>query len=1087
MVQNYTKHYDSQSKYVKILRSFEYKSALDRMATTIVNSSKIASNEATIESKFDRELFSFFREHFAILGFEFNPIKEKAIDTDRTIIKGRADSAISSFIMEYKQPSTLYSKKQKDNALEQIGSYLKAIYSEGTLCRGFVTDGIEGAFVEFDGTNYTQEPFYEITGETLDRIIRIILEVQLIELNSQTLVQRLCNPPINDGDAFTLSRALYKSIEKNPLPKTLMLFEEWKKLFNLAHDDISKQQAIINRKKSLEQIFNESFEDNDNEYKALFCLQTAYAIIVKSIAFKIVSQIRFNATLVEFHELIDCDSEALRNQLRQLEDGSIFIKYGILNLLEGDFFSWYVNPEQWNEEIYIATRNMFTTLSKFSGSPVITETKKCQDFFKELYIGMIPAAVRHSLGEYYTKKWLANSVISEIYSYLPKAWKGLDPCCGSGTFITVMIDHVISENKGKSHHEILNDILERVKGIDINPIAVLTARVNYFINISSFLDDEENIELPVYLGDSSYVPKIVRVDDKKCIEYVINTIKQPINITVPLSMVENPLEFSKAMNEIETFIKALDTQGVYNKLLSLCKESDLTEYIRRKILLLAEEMVNLEREKWNGVWARIITNFLNTANLGKFDLVVGNPPWVDWKSLPSGYRDRIKSLCISKRLFSGDGHTGGINLNICALITNVAAQNWLSQNGYMGFLMPEPLIFQQSYEGFRNLYVKNETRMYFNLLVNWNKAGHPFAPVQQKFLTYYMSYKKSDYKKGIPVKFYIKKTRKNIDDKEELDFEATFREEDWIAGSCNESRNFLTYAETSEDLTSYSKIGKENGSYIGREGIEFYPQELLVFRKDTLLPDTEKCISLINIQNPKSKYKIAQSHQLIEKDMLRPMVKGVDITPFHVSNSNLIVPFPYKKEDPQIPINIRELSRLAPNLAKYYLENREVLEAQTGYSNKIIGKKDAEFYALARVGAYSFADNYVVMRDNSAWCAAVVSAVDTTWGGKLVPVFQNHAISICEDKYGRFITKDEAYYICGILNAPIVYKFMMYSTDSRSFPVRPRINIPLFKSSNEDHLKIVELSKEAHKVYSDKNKIHYILDELDKLYLKILK
>ena len=51
----------------------------------------------------------------------------------------------------------------------------------------------------------------------------------------------------------------------------------------------------------------------------------------------------------------------------------------------------------------------------------------------------------------------------------------------------------------------------------------------------------------------------------------------------------------------------------------------------------------------------------------------------DWKNLPEGYRERIKSLCIDRMLFSGDGITGGINLNICALISNVSAENWLKR------------------------------------------------------------------------------------------------------------------------------------------------------------------------------------------------------------------------------------------------------------------------------------------------------------------------------------------------------------------------------------------------------------------------
>lgn len=86
----------------------------------------------------------------------------------------------------------------------------------------------------------------------------------------------------------------------------------------------------------------------DEEYTALFALQTAYVIIIKIIAYRILSIIRYKDSLIDFESLINIDSETLRFQLVQLEEGAVFRDYGITNLLEGDFFSWYSTKEQWN-------------------------------------------------------------------------------------------------------------------------------------------------------------------------------------------------------------------------------------------------------------------------------------------------------------------------------------------------------------------------------------------------------------------------------------------------------------------------------------------------------------------------------------------------------------------------------------------------------------------------------------------------------------------------------------------------------------------------------------------------------------------
>ena len=1157
----------NRTDYIAIIKSDEYKNKLKKMAQDIKNASKVAPNEATIESRFDCELFAFFKDMFEPLGFIYNPIKEKSINTARHISKGRADTAIASLVIEFKQPSTLSNKINKAKAISQISDYLLGLKSEDNkIVEGYVTNGVEGCFVTLVNGEIHEEDFIEINEFALDRIIQNILSLKLLAFNASNLVDSFCNPPENNGVAYELVRCLYNVLIEDIKPKTKMLFIEWKQLFNLAHDDISKQQAIIDRKKSLEELLGHKFSDRDDEYLSLYALQTAYAIIVKAIAFKVVSQVRFNKSLISFGESINQDSEALRIQFSRLEDGAIFRDYGMTNLLEGDFFSWYCAENQWNESIAKCIKNIFEILSRYSEKAVLNNTHKSQDFFKRLYEAMVPAAVRHSLGEYYTRKWLAENVVDEAIALTSvKEWKGLDPCCGSGTFLNVMIDRILSEVKDLSRKEQLKEVLSRVKGIDLNPITVLTARVNYFLNISHLLEDNTPIDIPVYLGDSSYVPETIKYDGIECLDYVITTTKKPIEITVPKSIVDDTSKLAQEMIVVERQVKNLNVDRVIDTFRKLIKKSDLTEKTEAKLNELAENLIGLERKNWNGIWARILANYLSTANLGKFDIIVGNPPWVDWKSLPSGYRDRIKGLCISRHLFSGDrltgginlnicalianvsaqnwlkkdgiwarilanylstanlgkfdiivgnppwvdwkslpsGYrdrikglcisrhlfsgdrlTGGINLNICALIANVSAQNWLKKDGILGFLMPEPLVFQPSYEGFRDFYLDDGSRLYFCKFSNWTKAGHPFKPVTQKFLSFYLSSKEVNYVDGVPTDWYIKKRGKIIDGLEELNINEYYDKVHKYLATCNENNNFFTSIERKEDARAFLKLAG-SATYIGREGIEFYPQELMVFELSSL-PGTRECTCLRNMQNSKSKYKMPVTDILLETKYLHPMIKGKDVTPFHVEWNNYIVPFPYEVENPRVPIEMGRLSSLAPKLAEYYNKNKKMILSQTEYNEKIIGNRDADFYALARVGEYSYATNYVVFRDNTKWAAAVISEVNTQWGGVKRPLFQNHAVSICEDEDGNFITLDEAHYICGILNSNYVYEYMMNSSDSRSFPIRPRVKIPKYDKTNKRHKEISDLSKLAHERYQNQMEISKIKSQIDLLYMQIL-
>ena len=46
----------------------------------------------------------------------------------------------------------------------------------------------------------------------------------------------------------------------------------------------------------------------------------------------------------------------------------------------------------------------------------------------------------------------------------------------------------------------------------------------------------------------------------------------------------------------------------------------------------------------DGLWPQCMRNAFMPAFVDRFDLVVGNPPWVNWESLPTAYRERTRPL-----------------------------------------------------------------------------------------------------------------------------------------------------------------------------------------------------------------------------------------------------------------------------------------------------------------------------------------------------------------------------------------------------------------------------------------------------------
>mgnify|MGYP001265343173 CR=1 FL=1 len=85
----------------------------------------------------------------------------------------------------------------------------------------------------------------------------------------------------------------------------------------------------------------------------------------------------------------------------------------------------------------------------------------------------------------------------------------------------------------------------------------------------------------------------------------------------------------------------------------------------------------------------------------------------------------------------------------------------------------------------------------------------------------------------------------------------------------------------------------------------------------------------------------------------------------------------------------------------------------------------------------------------------------------------------------RYITLEEAYYICGVLNTNIVVEYVTQSSDSRSISMDIPIKIPEYLPTNSDFVKLSKLSEYAHDLsISDKDR-EKITDEIEEIYLKI--
>ena len=1057
------------------LNAHEFHSTLAEAAHEIRALATPMATEATIEGAFERVLYAQLRE----IGLLFHPVKEAGVDFKRHRTSGRTDSRLGALVIEYKRPRLLKTDAQVERGLDQLKEYLVALSEQHrSSLVGILTNGLVAVEVRaYDGAIIAQTALENLSGETLLRVTRQFISLALSALTPSNLIKDFCESAA-DGVLFKTARVLNNILSNGQQPKTDMLQAEWEAMFRLAHEDQSQQKRIEERRASLSQLFVMPIGDVAGEYRALFALHTAYAILLKFMAYRTVSDIHLGSAGQDYRSLASAANMPLRAFCSDLEDGEVFRHLGIINLLEGDFFSWYCDKNQWTPLLADAIREILEILARYEEAAHIFEANEAPDLFRELYQAAVPRVVRSSFGEFYTPYWLAEHVLESV---APKEnWRAIDPCCGSGTFVIAAITRLRKEcdARGLSTTDTLQEILARVVAVDLNPLSVLTTRINYFIHISNLLTSTNtDLVIPVYLGDASSIPERVSYEGVECLSLELKTLKNPIATALPVSLVQDTPSFMKLMLAYERHIKARNGTAAKGLLLDGIAKAERTFSVRKALTALTDRLIELEQHGWNGIWGRILSNFLTTACLGEFSVVIGNPPWIDWKNLPEGYRNRIKTLPVVKGLFSGAGRTGGINLNICALISYVSMMNWLAPSGRLAFLMPRELAVQASYEGWRKLGGK----WHFQAFHDWSKAGHPFDPVKEDFMTFLVGREKPA-GRSVPVTHYSKTGRPRAkaaawhtaaEACEHLSVSYG------AAGQMISGSTGFTFARDQAELDELGLVAGEC-EYIGREGVEFYPQELMLFKFDSVGP-RPGTVWLRNIQVQKSKYKIPAQRILLETRYLHPLVKGPQIGQYEHNYDELIVAFPYEPSDPRRPVPIDELRVKSPLLLHYYEQSRETIDQQTKFSDRIRGENPGEYYGLARTGPYSFAGVYVAYRDNSRWRATVTSDELMPWGERVRFVFQNHAVSMCERRSGGdFITEDEAHFVCAILNAPIVERFIYATSDGRSYKIRPPVFVPIYDPEDDRHAKLVSISRNAH---ADPKRREALRAESESVYL----
>lgn len=1024
-----------------------------------------------------------------------------------TLASGIADAVFDGFIIEYKSPGIIkktLDKKTRD-ATEQLKGYIEDLpKKEERIMHRVAGAAFDGRYLIFerliDG-KWTIELPMDVNRNSLWRFLSWISSLSSgIALTSENLSRDFSLDQPRTRDVL---KSLYVSLNStlnNSDGIVNKLFEQWRLFFS---ESIDYSQAFGGKRlQSLKNWVKGSdieVSGKEDAERFFYCLHTYFALIVKFIAWLALSRhLGLKIGGPSFGELSSLDGESLRRSMADMESGGIFRAYRIDNLLEGDFFSWYVYA--WDERIERAVSNIFIRLDEYDPNTIRTIPGEARDLFKKLYHYMLPRDIRHNLGEYYTPDWLAQRLLTQIDSKYfigkptattEKSFKNmilstrfLDPACGSGTFLVLIIERILQLGRELpiSDSDLLDSIFNNVIGFDLNPLAVLTARVNYLLALGDhFGNIKSRIAIPIYLADSVRAPSTGRdLFSAEIYEFQTAIGKFIVPVVVCIKgrfdrfcglledCVKDEYESSSFLHKVETELNI--------------EEGELTSGVVEMLEDLYLELLALHRNGMNGLWARLLKNNFAPITSGVFDCIVGNPPWIVWDNLPDDYRKSIMPVWNDYGLLPHSGMDtilGKGKKDISMLMTYTVADNLLKRGGRLGFVITQSVFKTGSGQGFRKFYIPREKGKAGQLKViqvDDMVSIKPFEGAANR--TSVMILKKGS-ETTYPIKYQVWKrlgrARINYDSSLEEVIKSTVRfdyhaepvidDDDtspWITARPKTLKAIRKALGNSEyNAFEGANSGGANAVY-WIEVVDKLPSNMLIVRNIT----------------EGAGVAVDDRTASVESNLVYPLLRGKDVQRWGAKPSAHIL----MVQDPNKRRGIEEdsLQKNFPNTYSYLKSFETVLRSRAAFNRYFIrsSKKTTRietgpFYSMFNVGLYTFSPWKVVWREQAKrMTAAVIGMEDDK------PIIPDHKLMLVATD-----SEEEAHYVCSLLNSSIfIMAVLGYAIDIQmNTHIVNNVRLPLYDVANREHRYLSRLSIQAHEAMesNDYLQIESIENEID--------
>jgi hypothetical protein len=590
-----------------------------------------------------------------------------SIDFERPLpeVRGRIDALLGRTVFEIKRDLA----RERGDAEAQLSRYLPQREADtGQRFVGIATDGAEfRVYMVRDGRLDELGQFRPRLKEPrgllgwLERVVALHDEI----LPDVVAIQgRLGRQSIAYHRAIREIEALWSDLEDNP--EANLKRDLWNRLLRVAYGA-------------------------DVETPALFFQHTYLTIVAKAIA-----------TVALLDALPSGGSELL--------EGKPFRDLGIVGAIESDFFDWVLLHPNGGDLVMEIAREA----NRFRLRDIQV------DILKGLYENLIDPEQRHELGEYYTPDWLAERVCRATI-HDPLNERVIDPACGSGTFLFHAIRRLVAVARaaGISAAETITRAEEKIAGIDVHPVAVIFARATYLLALMPTLARGRpgSLSVPVYLGDALQwnAREFMNLQDLEILvpapgeaaraqggTISVEESVERVVLRFPMSLASEPGLFNETLEEMLDLAGRDQPEGSFIAWLArrgVAEDADV-----RMLLETYESFRALQAQDRNHIWGYVARNLSRPIWLAteqqKADVVIGNPPWLDYRAMNPVVQRRFREEMNAAGLWAPKTHGAAFDLSAYFFARSVYL--YMRTTGRIAFVMPYASMTRKAYAPFRS-------------------------------------------------------------------------------------------------------------------------------------------------------------------------------------------------------------------------------------------------------------------------------------------------------------------------------------------------------------------------------------------------